>query len=656
MKIFFASQSFYPHIGGVSTYLLNLSKGLLERGHQVSEIHLRPPKGESKGVIEGIDIYRVPREPLDDELLKKYSQFKEMIYNECNGQGNFSFDKPISKYPGFDAYYEINEIMGMQIAELLENNPAEIVHVHDFQLLFLSRYIPRGIPLILTWHIPFLSGISNELKRFLVERLNEFDRIIFSSEEYINEAKKAGVIASKLELIYPLMDTDLFTPIEVFNKDDVRKKYGFESGEKIILCVQRVDSKSGHEQLIKSLPAVLKEFPNTKLVFVGGDSLSNKISDQRTKYNQYIKKLILDLNLKDNIIFLGSIDYFNLPEVYQMSDVSALTSRMEGFGLALSEGMAMEKPVIGTNVGGIPLQIKDGVNGYLVEPGDYEKTAEKIISLLKNLQHSEEMGKKARDTIMDKFNPKQTIEKHMTLYHALLNEKCQHKWWYSLKDSDIDAVILDFDRTFTDENLEVQPEFINALKNLRQKVIVSTGRPFLFVQNICKKYPFIYAAVAENGAMLYLHEERKVITMNSDYQKKTREIINKNGISANMGDVVISVKRSDEKKILSLLKNIRRKVSFRYNVDELMILPKNVNKGNGVNMLLQYLGIKPERVVLFGDGENDMDLFNVSGLRVAVGNAHSRLKAIADIVAKEKCYRGVMEILTNLNLIHTENK
>jgi len=79
LKVFFASQSFYPLIGGVSTYLMNLAVGLKKHGHEVVEIHLRPPFEESEEEVKGINVYRVPREPLDRELLEKYSHFKELL-------------------------------------------------------------------------------------------------------------------------------------------------------------------------------------------------------------------------------------------------------------------------------------------------------------------------------------------------------------------------------------------------------------------------------------------------------------------------------------------------------------------------------------------------------------------------------------------------
>ena len=65
MKIYYASQSFYPHIGGVSTYLLNLCKEMVKNGNEVIEVHLRPSGEENQDEIKGVSIFRVPKEPID---------------------------------------------------------------------------------------------------------------------------------------------------------------------------------------------------------------------------------------------------------------------------------------------------------------------------------------------------------------------------------------------------------------------------------------------------------------------------------------------------------------------------------------------------------------------------------------------------------------
>ena len=137
MKIYYASQSFYPHIGGVSTYLLNLAKEMKKNGNEVVEVHLRSVGGVSEEEVKGIEIHRVPREPIDKEIMKKYSKFKETVYKECHYNVK-EFDKSPDQIEGFEEYNEVNEYFGEELRELLEKNPADIVHIHDFQLLFAS--------------------------------------------------------------------------------------------------------------------------------------------------------------------------------------------------------------------------------------------------------------------------------------------------------------------------------------------------------------------------------------------------------------------------------------------------------------------------------------------------------------------------------------
>jgi len=79
-----------------------------------------------------------------------------------------------------------------------------------------------------------------------------------------------------------------------------------------------------------------------------------------------------------------------------------------------------------------------------------------------------------------------------------------------------------------------------------------------------------------------------------------------------------------------------------------MILPKYVNKGQGVKMALDYLGVEPERTVVVGDAENDLDLFRIPGFKVAVANAHPKLKLLADQVTEKPSSEGIREIVEKL--------
>lgn len=623
---------------------MNLATGLDKRGHEVLEIHLRPPYGEIEDTIKGIDVYRVPKERLDRDLLEKYYEFKEAVYKEAHGEEK-CFDKPAEEMPGFEEYSQINETIGKQVRELLSDHPAQVVHIHDFQLLFLYKYIPRGIPLVFTWHIPFSKKMSKNLSSFLVDHMKEFDQVIFSTPDYIDAAKDAGLPKKNSEMIYPICNTNLFKPIE--DKKKYRKKHGIPQKARVILCVQRIDPKSGHEQLVKAMPSILKKIPEARLVFVGGESMSSKISDARKKYVKRVKKLIKDRNLSRKVIFVGNVDYEKMPEVYSTADVVALTSKQEGFGLSITEAMACGKPVVGNNTTGIKFQIENGKNGYLVKVDDYKKTAKYISKILSDEKLAKKMGKHSLKVVDKKFKIEKGITKHIKLYKELLQDKTE-KWTLErLSLENVEGMVLDFDRTLTVKPGKLNKKAFKKLKSLKKPLVLASGRNIEFMKEFSKKHSGFKAIVAENGAVIYFPKNKEIITMDTEPMKRTREKIKREYPELSVGSVVVHAPVEMEKELKKTLGK-KSDVKFVKNVDRIMILPKTVDKGAGVLMALHKLGIDSEKTIVVGDGENDVDLFNVPGFRVAVANAVPRVKTLADQVMEKKSAKGVIEMVEKL--------
>lgn len=655
MKIYYASQSFYPHIGGVSTYLLNLCREMVKRENDVIEVHLRPAGEENYEEIEGIKVHRVPKEPIDKELMQEYSSFKESVY-----KGSHYNDKkekrPIEEWDGYSAFRTINEYFGEEIKTLLENEPADIVHIHDFQLLYAYKYVPRGTPLILTWHIPFIRNMNNELQEFLVKNLNEYDKIVFSSQEYIDAAISAGVQKDKIELIHPIANTELFKRIDV-NKEKIYERYHIPKDAKTLISVQRVDPKSGHEQLIKAFAIVKKSVPEAKLIFVGGESLSNKLSKSRAALRDDIDTLIQKLGLEKDVIFTGTIPYEKLPEVYNAMDINALCSKNEGFGLAITEGMACGKPVIGTKVGGIPLQVKNGRNGYLVAVGDEKTTAERIITLLKDEELRKKMGEESLKVVEEEFGINVGIEKHASLYTKLETQKDEHWKLEFIKKEEITGIITDLDRTITEKPGKVKfdpedfdKEILKELKKTKIPLFLATGRRLKYVKDLAKKFKVWKAIICENGAIIYFPEENKTITISTHHMRKAKKILKKLDLpGTTTGKILVSTKIENEEEIKKVLGKLVDNLEFTYNVDELMILPKGVSKGLGIRLALRYLNVDIDSTICIGDGENDIDMFLNPGFKVAVANAHPKLKELAHLVTKEENIKGVREVIEKIH-------
>jgi sucrose-phosphate phosphatase subfamily len=640
----------------VPTYLLNLAKELIMKGNEVVEVHLRVAGEEHHDEVKGIRVNRVPREPIKKDIMVSYSKFKETVYKESHYNVK-EFRKSPEETEGYREYFTVNEYFGEELKELLEENPPEIVHIHDFQLLFAYKYVPRGIPCILTWHIPFIDNMSTYLKKFLIKHLNEYDKVVFSSQEYIDAALKAGLDPGKPKLIHPIANTNIFKKMDV-DAGKEKAKYGIPSDSRVILCVQRVDPKSGHEHLIQALPMVLKKFPDAKLVFVGGESMSNKLSKSRAALKENVLKLIKKLGVEKSVIWTGTIDYFDLPKLYNAADVDALCSKNEGFGLAVTEGMACGLPVVGTKVGGIPIQVKDGYNGFLADVGDYKATANSIIKLLSDDKLRERMGENSLKRVEKEFHIDRGVEKHLIMYNEVMKSKEELFGLRYMNKNEIKGIITDLDRTIIDEPakrefdpLDFDTDILHKMKDLGIDLFLSTGRNVRFVKKLCKHFKIWRCVISENGAVLYFPATKKTLTVNTYYMKRAKRIIREMNLpDVTIGKVIASIRVEDEQKVRDKLGKIAEHVKFIRNVDEILVLPNGVDKGMGVRLAMRYLNIDLDHTIVVGDGENDIDMFLNPGFKIALSNADKKLKEVANQVMTKPATKGMKEIIDMINM------
>lgn len=655
MRIYLASQSSYPYVCGVSTHLINLEKEMVKKGNEVVGVHLRHAGEPSADEIKGIEIHRVPKEPIDAQIIEGFSRFKEAIYRECHCNAK-TFTKPYYQIDGYEEFNKVNEYFGKELENLLKQKTANIVHIHDFQLLFTYKYVPRGTPLIITWHIPFYKNMSKRLSEFLIKHLNEYDKVVFLTQEYIDTAIRLGLQKEKTELIPPITDTNFFRVIDV-DKDAIKSKYKMPQDSKIILCVQRLDYKSGHGQLISALPKIKEKVPNTKLIFVSERPTDHKDHTRNSAAIKQVMQLIKKFKLEKDIIFTGNIDNKSLLELYNTSDIVALCSKNEGFGLSITEAMACGNPVIGTNVGGIPEQIKDSINGYLVNVGDIDTTSKQIIKILSDSGLHEKMSEKSLESVEQNFNINAGIEKHLILYNKVKKEKDELHRIEHLDIANLKAIITDYELTITDKvpsddfnETDVDLKLLKHMKKLNMDLILVTGRPISYVKKMCKKFKGWRCIIAENGAVIYFPATKKTITINTYYMTRAKKIIkNLNRPGILIGKVMAQAKAEDEQLIMDKLGKLNEKVSIIKNADKIMILPITVDKGLGLRIAMRYLNIDPDKTIILGNEESSQSMFTNPGIKIALSNADENLKKFAEHVTKLPATKGVREIIDQIN-------
>jgi len=193
-----------------------------------------------------------------------------------------------------------------------------------------------------------------------------------------------------------------------------RKKYKIPFDKPIITQVSRFDCLKDPLGVIQVFKKVKSKI-ECRLVLCG--SMATDDPEGIKMCSQIMKKAQNLIDKKDIIIFNVEDDILvNLLQT--ISSVIIQKSLKEGFGLTVTEALWKETPVVASRVGGIPLQITDGKNGYLVDPLDYDGFAERIIYLLENPSKAGQIGKNGKETVREKF----LITRLLADYIGLFNE------------------------------------------------------------------------------------------------------------------------------------------------------------------------------------------------------------------------------------------
>jgi len=417
LKVLSVSQSFYPHAGGVSYYLLWLGRRLHELGHELTILHLRPLTAPAEEVVESLKVYRVPGEAPSPEIIRGYTRFKELFLKVFHLRSACEEELVHRDRYGFHEYFQVNKWFEEKVRELTETERFDLLHVHDFQVLLQGHLLKDlDIPKILTWHIPFTERAPFIWRRFVMDYAEEYDRVVFSTRPYVSAAIASGLEWDKVACIWPFVVTH--KPKE----NRFREKYGIGADDRMILCVARIDPLKAQDHLIQALPKVVSALPGVKCVFVGNGSMTREVlkAEDRGRYDVALRELVQNLNLENQVIFTGHIHRSELMQAFEACDVVVLPSHMEGFGMAVAEGMAFGKPVVGSAVGGIMVQIWPGVNGYLVEPGNVRQLSEALVKVLGDRSLAERMGKRGREIFERDLSLDRGIRDTLELYEEVL--------------------------------------------------------------------------------------------------------------------------------------------------------------------------------------------------------------------------------------------
>jgi D-inositol-3-phosphate glycosyltransferase len=203
-----------------------------------------------------------------------------------------------------------------------------------------------------------------------------------------------GADMSKVIVIPPGVDLDRFHPLDM---KEAKRKVGIPCGDKNIMFAGRIEPLKGIDTLIQAMALIRQRYPslmeNTCVAIIGGDPWSDNPDAEMAR----LQAMQRELGTEDIVAFLGAKDQDILPYYYAAAELVVMPSHYESFGMVALEAMAMGRPVIASEVGGLAFLIKDGVNGFHVPTRDPEALAERIFELLTNEPCREDMGRAARE-------------------------------------------------------------------------------------------------------------------------------------------------------------------------------------------------------------------------------------------------------------------
>ncbi|MFW6378783.1 MAG: glycosyltransferase [Nanoarchaeota archaeon] len=360
-----------------------------------------------------------------------FFEVTKRFHNALQGDGDANLDEQMSYYESF--YRSSIKEKNPELFELLDDlDENDIVVVHDPQPLALATYRKDdGSRWVWRCHID-VSEPHEKLWEFVESYAKQYDRIIVSKDSFIKGDDKDYVIIPPS--INPISEKNRdMTGQEVEN---VLKRFDVPLDKGLITQVSRLDKWKDPIGVIRSYNAFREIYDDDshRLALVYNTAIDDpegQAMEQRVK--QEVEKSPFK---KDIIMVLGEHPLL-VNALQRYSTIVFQKSLREGFGLTVSEALWKRTPVIATKAGGIPLQIRDGVNGFLLEtyPIDEEgnakdkddeinhirQAARKIHEMLSAPGRIREMGSQAHDIVKKHFLTSRHILDYMELFINLDN-------------------------------------------------------------------------------------------------------------------------------------------------------------------------------------------------------------------------------------------
>ncbi len=288
----------------------------------------------------------------------------------------------------------------------------DIIYLHDTQYLGLVNYLAKSQEqrIIYRCHIDTTSAVP-EIKAFFLPVIEKCDAAVYHISDFIlTDRIRSFVMPPSTDPLEPKNQIDLITEAD---KWAAIARFGLDNERPLLTQVGRFDPAKGFDRVYRIYRMVKKTIPDVQLLLTGAGASDDP------EFAGFMRK-IKDLVAGDRDAVAEEIpfDVKLLNAIQQASTIIYAMSTKEGFGLVASEAAIKKKPIIVSNVGGLPQQVIHGKTGYIAETE--EEAAKYTIVLLKNKKLRDSFGIEARKYILSRFITPIDARNHVNMFLATL--------------------------------------------------------------------------------------------------------------------------------------------------------------------------------------------------------------------------------------------
>ena len=294
----------------------------------------------------------------------------------------------------------------------LKDKRIQVMHTHRIRPDIIGRIAGRCAKVAVNVSTQHYAGEWDERGRsvgWLVRLLYRLtlpltQKIVNISSGEMALLRGENIPSAKMAMIHNGIDSEVFFPA---NTTSGHGRLPTDDRPVVIGCVAFLKQRKGINYLIAAFRKVVDRYPRASLRIVGD-------GEER----RALQKQIAALGLDDRVTLLGN--QTDVPRLMNEFDIFVLPSVWEPFGLVIAEAMACGKPVVATNVGGIPEIVEHNRTGILVPPAEATPLANALAALLGDERLRDEMGSAGRQRFLDQFDARVMATRYQALYDSLL--------------------------------------------------------------------------------------------------------------------------------------------------------------------------------------------------------------------------------------------